>query len=113
MPLRRLLPTIVDDQMASQRQRELRLPRHVATDLGRSAVDAIDAGLYEGPDGVMVDWRWAVRGAVAAKRSVPPREACSRRLTAAAYPLPRCRSRTKRHLEPSVTSGTLAHLRWR
>lgn len=71
----RFLPTIDDARMASQRQRELDIPRHVATELGRSAVDAIEAGVYEGPDGVLVDWRRAVREAVEAKRSIPPEAA--------------------------------------
>lgn len=44
----------------------------MAIELGRSAVDAIEAGAYGGPGGVLVDWRQSVRGAVEAKRSIPP-----------------------------------------
>ena len=58
--------------LAAARQRELDLPRHVASQLGRSAVHAIGEGAYARRDGQRVEWHPLVTAAVAAKVSIPP-----------------------------------------
>lgn len=58
--------------MAESLRRELDIPRDVARELGRSAVDAADAGYYVNSDGEKVDWSAAVQAACAAKLSIPP-----------------------------------------
>ena len=50
----------------------LALDRHHTRTLGQSALAAIEQGRYRGPSGEPVDWDQAVRGAVRAKRSLPP-----------------------------------------
>ena len=56
---------------ARVRREELRSPRDVAEELGRSTVDAIRTGGYE-HEGRTVDWSDAVARAVESKRSLPP-----------------------------------------
>lgn len=58
--------------LAAARQRELDLPRHVASQLGRSAVHATGEGAYARRDGHRVEWHPQVTAAVAAKVSIPP-----------------------------------------
>ena len=58
-------------EMAEQRRRELDIPRHIAADLGRSAVVAGQTGhYYFGND--TVEWGDLVRNAVNAKASIRP-----------------------------------------
>jgi uncharacterized protein (TIGR02452 family) len=67
------LQTCLDSsQMAEQRRHELSIPRHLASELGKSAVAAADSGRYLRPDGKPVDWGDAVRTAIASKVSIPP-----------------------------------------
>ncbi|MGH7844721.1 MAG: TIGR02452 family protein [Candidatus Binatia bacterium] len=58
--------------MATARRRELNIPRDVAAQLGRSAVEAAVNGYYFTKTGEKVDWSHLVDAACAAKRSVPP-----------------------------------------
>jgi uncharacterized protein (TIGR02452 family) len=58
--------------MAAARQRELDIPRSVAADLGRSAVEAANNGFYFNIAGERVDWSHLVDAACSAKRSIPP-----------------------------------------
>lgn len=68
----RLLPCLDSDEIAATRREELSIPRSVAAQLGRSAVDAAKAGEYQDSAGKRVDWRDPVQAACAAKRSIPP-----------------------------------------
>ncbi len=68
----RILPCLDSDAMAESRRRELDIPRAVAAELGRSALAASESGSYTTSTGRVVDWRDAVAGACAAKRSIPP-----------------------------------------
>lgn len=58
--------------MAAACRRELDLPRHIARELGYSALRAIQAGRYQREAGVEVDWQDDVAAAVEAKTSLPP-----------------------------------------
>ena len=66
------LPCVDSPALAAARQRELDLPRHVASQLGRSAVHAIGEGAYTRRDGQKVNWHHLMTAAVAAKVSIPP-----------------------------------------
>lgn len=67
-----LLPCLDSDEMALSRRRELDVPRHVAAELGRSAVDAAIQGHYLDGIGATVEWGHAVSAACSAKVSIPP-----------------------------------------
>ncbi len=66
------LPCMDSDEMAEARKRELDVPRHLAIELGRSAVEAADTGHYVCEGGKTVDWSRHVQAACASKVSIPP-----------------------------------------
>lgn len=68
----RFLSCLDSPALVASRRRELDLPRESASLLGRSAVAAATAGVYENSAGVEVDFRAAVQAACAAKVSIPP-----------------------------------------
>ena len=67
-----ILPCLDSAQMAASRQQELYIPREMAAGLGRSAVDAVRAGVYVTQDGQTINVRAAVNAACAAKQSIGP-----------------------------------------
>lgn len=67
-----ILPCLDSEEMAEARRRELHIPRDVAAQLGRSALEAARCGRYRTADGREVFWGDAVRAACAAKISIPP-----------------------------------------
>lgn len=56
--------------MAEARQRDLDIPRARAASLGRTAVEAAEAGFYQDMTGTTIDWSDMVRAACTAKVSV-------------------------------------------
>jgi uncharacterized protein (TIGR02452 family) len=66
------LPCRDSDELAASRKQALHIPRDVAAQLGKSAVEAARAGSYVNPAGEQVDWRSAVDGARLAKISIAP-----------------------------------------
>jgi len=68
----RTLPCQDSDEMATARKRELDIPRYVAAELGRTAVEAMERGYYVCEAGKKVDWSRYVQAARAAKVSIPP-----------------------------------------
>ncbi len=58
--------------MAAARRKELDIPRHVAAELGQSAVDASNCEQYRTRDGREVPWGDLVQAACSNKRSIPP-----------------------------------------
>lgn len=67
-----LVPCLDSDEMAQDRRRELRVPRQVAAELGRSAVEASSHGHYICRNGAQIEWGDQVNAAVSAKVSIPP-----------------------------------------
>jgi uncharacterized protein (TIGR02452 family) len=67
-----LLPCLDSAERAARCREVLDIPRAHAAELGRTAVQAAETGVYTSAAGHPVDWRAAVAQAVAAKRSVPP-----------------------------------------
>jgi uncharacterized protein (TIGR02452 family) len=67
-----VLPCLDSVEMAAARQRELKIPHQLAAELGRSAVEAINAGRYRREDGSGVVWRDMVEAAAYSKVSIPP-----------------------------------------
>jgi uncharacterized protein (TIGR02452 family) len=67
-----MLPCLDSAQMAASRQQELHIPKGMAAGLGRSAVDAVRAGVYVTQDGQTITMRAAVNAACAAKQSIDP-----------------------------------------
>lgn len=65
-----VLPCLDSEQMAAARRRELDIPYDAAAALGRSAVEAVDAGFYVTEDSQRVVLREAVQAACAAKLSI-------------------------------------------
>lgn len=59
-------------EMASARKRELYIPREVAAELERLAVEAAERGYYFFENGEKVDWSRCVQNARASKVSIPP-----------------------------------------
>jgi len=59
------------DELAEICRRDLIMPRHIAAELGQSAVAAARAGVYQDSSGRPVVWRDAVKHAMAAKISLP------------------------------------------
>ena len=68
----RFLSCLDSPALAESRRRELVISRESASQLGRSAVAAATAGVYENSIGEDVDFRAAVQAACAAKVSIPP-----------------------------------------
>ncbi|MFB1490801.1 MULTISPECIES: TIGR02452 family protein [unclassified Thiocapsa] len=66
------LPCLDSEAHAQRCQADLAVPREQAARLGRSALEAIERGVYVDRAGRPVDWGEAVTAAVAAKRSLPP-----------------------------------------
>jgi uncharacterized protein (TIGR02452 family) len=66
------LPCLDSEAHAQRCQADLELSREQAARLGRSALEAIERGVYVDRAGRPVDWGEAVAAAVAAKRSLPP-----------------------------------------
>ena len=67
-----ILPSLDSIEMAEARRRELDIPREIAAELGRSAVEAAQNGYYLNSSGEKVEWAHSVNAACAAKRSIPP-----------------------------------------
>jgi Uncharacterized protein conserved in bacteria (DUF2263) len=72
-----VLPCLDSAELAAARQLELDLPRHLAQELGRSAVDAAREGSYVTCDGRRVVWRDAMQAACDGKESIPPEASLS------------------------------------
>ena len=68
----KILPCIDSVEMAASRRQELDIPRNVAAELGRSAVEASVEGQYVYRDGSKVDWSRYVQAACSSKVSIPP-----------------------------------------
>jgi uncharacterized protein (TIGR02452 family) len=66
------LPCVDSEARAVTARRLLDIDRGLARDLGWSAVDAIEAGIFETPSGRVVDWSAQVTRARAQRRSIPP-----------------------------------------
>lgn len=69
-----LLPCLDSDEMANSRREELNIARHIAIDLGRSAVDISRKGVFTNSIGQSISIENAVQNACANKRSIPPAE---------------------------------------
>ena len=67
-----LLPCLDSGELATHCRQQLAIPRHVAAELGRSAVQAVQEGTYQADSGKTVDWRDQVEAACAARCSIPP-----------------------------------------
>ena len=67
-----LLPCLDSAERAARCREVLDIPRARAAELGRTAVQAAEAGIYTSDEGHPVRWQAAVAQAVAAKRSLPP-----------------------------------------
>lgn len=67
-----VLPCLDSAEMAASRRRELDIPRGVAAELGKSAVEAVRTGYYHNQAGEKIDWSTEVQAACSAKRSIPP-----------------------------------------
>jgi uncharacterized protein (TIGR02452 family) len=67
-----VLPCLDSSEMARLRREELDIPRHIAAELGQSALRAADQGAYVTRDGREVVWRAPAEAARVAKRSIPP-----------------------------------------
>ena len=70
----RLLECRDSIEMQIARRRELDLPREMAQELGRSAVEAASSGVFESASGERVDWSREVRAACQAKVSIRPND---------------------------------------
>jgi uncharacterized protein (TIGR02452 family) len=71
--VRLVAPSCLDSEAHAQRCRaDLALSRESAARLGRSALEAIERGVYVDREGRPVHWGEALAAAVAAKRSLPP-----------------------------------------
>jgi uncharacterized protein (TIGR02452 family) len=68
----RFLPCLDSAEMSEARQRELVIPRDIATGLGRTAVKAATEGYFINSEGTKVDWSGDVQAACAGKRSIRP-----------------------------------------
>ena len=68
----RTLPTLDSPALADRCRAALDIPRHVAADLGRSALRACVAGQYDLSPGIVAHWRSPVARAQRAKVSIPP-----------------------------------------
>lgn len=68
----KILPCLDSDEKASARRRELDIPRSIAAELGRSAVEASEKGFYVYEARKRVDWSREVQDARDTKVSIPP-----------------------------------------
>ena len=68
------LPCLDSDELALARKRGLNLRREVATELGRTAVEAAKSGSYVKAHGETVDWSAIVSRACSAKVSIAPED---------------------------------------
>jgi len=90
-----ILPCLDSAELADARRRELVIPRDVAAELGRSAVEASENGYYLDRVGRKVDWRRAVEAACSGMVSIPP-----------GTPLPRHAARTFPETRVQVANET-------
>jgi len=67
-----ILPCIDSAEQADACRRQLDIPRHLARELGQSAVAAARSGIFITPSGHEVDWSQAVQHACRAKQSIAP-----------------------------------------
>lgn len=67
-----LLPCLDSEERAARCREVLDIPRARAAELGRTAVQAAETGVYTDAEGQPVQWQSAVARTVAAKRSLPP-----------------------------------------
>lgn len=67
-----VLPCVDREELARRWQRELRLPRDRAAQLGQSAVEIVRLGGYRARSGDLVDLRDRIERAIAARVSIPP-----------------------------------------
>ena len=75
----RLIPCLDSDDIAEARRKELDIPRCIAAELGRTAVEAAREGAYVNGTGQRIFWRDAVQAAIGSKLSIAPED-----------PLPKC-----------------------
>ena len=75
----RLIPCLDSDDIAEARRKELDIPRGIAAELGRTAVEAAREGAYVNGTGQRIFWRDAVQAAIGSKLSIAPED-----------PLPKC-----------------------
>jgi uncharacterized protein (TIGR02452 family) len=68
----KILPCLDSPEMSTSRQKELDIPRNVAAQLGKSAVEAAIAGHYVNKADKKVDWSPYIQAACSAKLSIPP-----------------------------------------
>jgi len=68
----RLLPCVDSPQLSAAVEQKLNIPRRIAAELGRSAVEIARTGHYVNPAGNKVDISRLVADAGAAKRSIAP-----------------------------------------
>lgn len=68
----KILPCLDSDERAATRKRELGIARHLAAELGRSAVEAVENGAYVDSTSRKVDWSREVETARSSKISIPP-----------------------------------------
>ena len=66
-----VLPCLDDEFRADRHRTNLDIPQRIAAELGRSAVEAIRVGSYQGPAGP-VDWRAEVERTVSLRQSIRP-----------------------------------------
>lgn len=88
-------PCLDSDEIAETRRRELNVLRHVAAQLGRTAVEAARQGYYVNAHGDRVDWGDAVQAACATKVSIAP-----------IFPLPEAASQGFAETRVQVTNET-------
>jgi len=66
------LPCIDSDEQARILQRNLDIPRDLASRQGHEALEAISSGFYMAASGTKVDWSVTLRNSIEAKQSIPP-----------------------------------------
>jgi uncharacterized protein (TIGR02452 family) len=93
-----IVPCLDSDEIADSRRKELSIPRGIAADLGRSAVEAAREGEYINGAGQRIIWRDAVQAAIASKLSIAPEDS-----------LPKCEpvyfAETRIHVTNETTLG--------
>jgi uncharacterized protein (TIGR02452 family) len=78
-------PCLDSNEMAQARRLELGVPRQVAADLGKSAVEAITRGYYICRDCTRIEWGPHVQAAKSSKVSIPPDRALPERGAASSF----------------------------
>jgi len=68
----RCLPFLDSEYRAVTARRLLDIDRDIARNLGHSAVEAIERGVFETPSGRLIDWSEQVMRATSLRRSIPP-----------------------------------------